>query len=78
MIFTSSEVDSGDESSSCRPLNVIDGTQLAHSNWMKRVSPAPEAADWNLLAYQHNQNIYFITIKPVEPNQELMVGAITK
>lgn len=61
--------------SEARPMNVIDGTSLAHCNWMKRVSPAPDPETWNLLAYQHNQNIFFITVKPIEPHQELMVRA---
>lgn len=53
--------------------NFIDGYNLHKSNWMRYVNPARSMAEQNLVACQNNGEIYFYTIRPVEPNQELLV-----
>ncbi|XP_074034701.1 PR domain zinc finger protein 1 isoform X1 [Leptinotarsa decemlineata] len=51
----------------------IDGFDTSKANWMRYVSPPSSIDSQNLIAYQHEMNIYFYTIKPIEPNQELLV-----
>uniref|UniRef100_A0A674P6W8 PR domain zinc finger protein 1 n=1 Tax=Takifugu rubripes TaxID=31033 RepID=A0A674P6W8_TAKRU len=53
--------------------NFIDGYNVHKSNWMRYVNPARSVAEQNLVACQNNGEIYFYTIRPVEPNQELLV-----
>lgn len=53
--------------------NFIDGYNVHKSNWMRYVNPARSMAEQNLVACQNNGEIYFYTIRPVEPNQELLV-----
>uniref|UniRef100_A0AAR2LZJ4 Tissue-resident T-cell transcription regulator protein ZNF683 n=1 Tax=Pygocentrus nattereri TaxID=42514 RepID=A0AAR2LZJ4_PYGNA len=43
------------------------------SNWMRFVNPARSLAEQNLVACQNSCDIFFYTIRPVEPNQELLV-----
>lgn len=40
---------------------------------MRFVNPAHSLAEQNLVACQNSGDIYFYTIRPVEPNQELLV-----
>lgn len=40
---------------------------------MRYVNPARSLAEQNLVACQNNRDIYFYTLRPVEPNQELLV-----
>lgn len=40
---------------------------------MRYVNPARSLAEQNLVACQNGRDIYFYTIGPVEPNQELLV-----
>ena len=51
----------------------IDGFDASKSNWMRYVNPAYSSESQNLVACQVKQKIYFYTIKPVLPNQELLV-----
>ncbi|XP_055075844.1 PR domain zinc finger protein 1 isoform X1 [Misgurnus anguillicaudatus] len=51
----------------------IDGYDVRHSNWMRYVNPARSLAEQNLVACQNGQDIFFYTIRPVEPKQELLV-----
>lgn len=53
--------------------NFIDGYNVHKSNWMRYVNPARSMAEQNLVACQNNREIYFYTIRPVEPSQELLV-----
>lgn len=53
--------------------NFIDGYNVHKSNWMRYVNPARSMAEQNLVACQNNGEIFFYTIRPVEPNQELLV-----
>nr|XP_020508096.1 PR domain zinc finger protein 1-like isoform X2 [Labrus bergylta] len=53
--------------------NFVDGYDVHRSNWMRYVNPARSAAEQNLVACQNGRDIYFYTIRPVEPNQELLV-----
>ncbi|XP_072227094.1 PR domain zinc finger protein 1 [Leuresthes tenuis] len=51
----------------------IDGYDVHKSNWMRYVNPAHSLAEQNLVACQNGRDIYFYTIRPVEPKQELLV-----
>ncbi|XP_015518943.1 PR domain zinc finger protein 1 [Neodiprion lecontei] len=51
----------------------IDGYDVQKSNWMRYVNPAYSSESQNLIACQYKTNIYFYTIKPILPNQELLV-----
>ncbi|KAH0948574.1 hypothetical protein HN011_001559 [Eciton burchellii] len=51
----------------------IDGYDVQKSNWMRYVNPAYSSESQNLIACQCKMNIYFYTIKPILPNQELLV-----
>jgi len=51
----------------------IDGFDVSKANWMRYVNPAYSSESQNLVACQVKQHIYFYTIKPVMPNQELLV-----
>ncbi|XP_063976093.1 probable serine/threonine-protein kinase DDB_G0282963 isoform X2 [Diachasmimorpha longicaudata] len=51
----------------------IDGYDIQKSNWMRYVNPAYSSESQNLIACQYKMNIYFYTIKPILPNQELLV-----
>ncbi|XP_039293933.1 PR domain zinc finger protein 1 isoform X2 [Nilaparvata lugens] len=51
----------------------IDGYDVAKSNWMRYVNPAYSSESQNLIACQYKMDIYFYTIRPILPNQELLV-----
>lgn len=51
----------------------IDGYDVHRSNWMRYVNPARSASEQNLVACQNGRDVYFYTIHPVEPKQELLV-----
>ncbi|XP_066143195.1 PR domain zinc finger protein 1 isoform X2 [Euwallacea fornicatus] len=51
----------------------IDGYDISKANWMRYVNPAYSSESQNLIACQYKMNIYFYTIKPILPNQELLV-----
>uniref|UniRef100_A0A3B3UPS3 Tissue-resident T-cell transcription regulator protein ZNF683 n=1 Tax=Poecilia latipinna TaxID=48699 RepID=A0A3B3UPS3_9TELE len=51
----------------------IDGCDVQKSNWMRYVNPARCLAEQNLVACQNGRDVYFYTIRPVEPKQELLV-----
>ncbi|XP_072394263.1 PR domain zinc finger protein 1 isoform X2 [Diabrotica undecimpunctata] len=51
----------------------IDGFDTSKANWMRYVNPAYSGESQNLIACQYKMNIYFYTIKPILPNQELLV-----
>uniref|UniRef100_UPI003AAAEA35 PR domain zinc finger protein 1 n=1 Tax=Centroberyx gerrardi TaxID=166262 RepID=UPI003AAAEA35 len=51
----------------------IDGYDVHRSNWMRYVNPARSLAEQNLVACQNGRDVYFYTIRPVEPKQELLV-----
>uniref|UniRef100_A0AAY4ER36 PR domain zinc finger protein 1 n=1 Tax=Denticeps clupeoides TaxID=299321 RepID=A0AAY4ER36_9TELE len=51
----------------------IDGYDVHLSNWMRYVNPARSVAEQNLVACQNGHDVFFYTIRPVEPKQELLV-----
>ncbi|XP_034455018.1 PR domain zinc finger protein 1-like isoform X1 [Hippoglossus hippoglossus] len=53
--------------------NFLDGYDVHRSNWMRYVNPARSLAEQNLVACQNGRDIYFYTIRPVEPKQEMLV-----
>lgn len=79
-IINSDNVDDNinDEASSLQEYNnndyyYIDGANPEQSNWMRFVNPAYSSSAQNLVACQVNQSIYFYTIRPIPPDQELLV-----
>lgn len=53
--------------------HILDGLNEERSNWMRYVNPARGVEEQNLVACQSGLNIYFYTIKPLQPGQELLV-----
>ncbi|KAM9840425.1 PR domain zinc finger protein 1 isoform 2-T2 [Aulostomus maculatus] len=53
--------------------HILDGLNEEQSNWMRYVNPACSVEGQNLVACQHGLDIYFYTIKPLHPGQELLV-----
>ena len=56
-----------------RILYSISCKDKTKANWMRYVQPSYLYSEWNLIAYQHESAIYFLTIKDIYPNQELAV-----
>ncbi|XP_034087568.1 PR domain zinc finger protein 1 isoform X1 [Gymnodraco acuticeps] len=53
--------------------HILDGLNEERSNWMRYVNPACSVQEQNLVACQSGLNIYFYTIKPLQPGKELLV-----
>ncbi|KAL6095887.1 prdm1 [Pungitius sinensis] len=53
--------------------HILDGLNEERSNWMRYVNPACSEEGQNLIACQSGLEIYFYTIKPLQPGQELLV-----
>lgn len=51
----------------------LDACDTSKSNWMRYVNPAFSPDSQNLVAVQHEENIYFYTIRDIQPGEELMV-----
>uniref|UniRef100_A0A1L8DID3 Putative transcription factor blimp-1/prdi-bf1 n=1 Tax=Nyssomyia neivai TaxID=330878 RepID=A0A1L8DID3_9DIPT len=51
----------------------LDGSDTSHANWMRYVASAYSLSVMNLVACQHQEHIYFYTIRDIMPNEELMV-----
>ncbi|KAH3891304.1 histone-lysine N-methyltransferase PRDM9-like isoform X2 [Dreissena polymorpha] len=51
----------------------VDAQNKATSNWMRYVNCAMTEADRNLVGYQYKGGIYYCTLKPVSPGEELLV-----
>lgn len=43
-------------------------------NWMMFVRPAQNHLEQNLVAYQYGSDIFYTTIKNIQPKEELKVG----
>lgn len=46
-------------------------------NWMMFVRPAQNHLEQNLVAYQYGSDIFYTTIKNIQPKEELKVSADT-
>ncbi|XP_067088237.1 PR domain zinc finger protein 1-like [Osmerus mordax] len=53
--------------------HILDGLDEDRSNWMRYVNPACRPEEQNLAACQTGMAIYFYTVQPVCPGQELLV-----
>ncbi|XP_068198182.1 PR domain zinc finger protein 1 isoform X2 [Antennarius striatus] len=53
--------------------HILDGLNEERSNWMRYVNPACNVEEQNLVACQNGLDVYFYTIKPLQPGQELLV-----
>lgn len=51
----------------------LDGSDTTQANWMRYVASAYSLQVMNLVACQHQENIYFYTTRDIMPNEELMV-----
>lgn len=51
----------------------IDCSDEFRSNWMGFIRPARSYSEQNLMAFCNQNEIYFATIKTIEPRQELKV-----
>ncbi|XP_037046771.1 PR domain zinc finger protein 1 isoform X4 [Bradysia coprophila] len=51
----------------------LDGSDTTQANWMRYVASAYSLRVMNLVACQHQENIYFYTTRDIMPNEELMV-----
>uniref|UniRef100_A0A914WU57 PR domain zinc finger protein 1 n=1 Tax=Plectus sambesii TaxID=2011161 RepID=A0A914WU57_9BILA len=56
-----------------RVTRVIDANDERSSNWMRFVNPACSKDSQNLVACQIDSDVYFYSVKPIEPNTELLV-----
>ncbi|CAL8110818.1 unnamed protein product [Orchesella dallaii] len=51
----------------------LDAFNTCRANWMRYVNPAFSSDTQNLIACQYKMQIYFYTVKPILPNEELLV-----
>ncbi len=51
----------------------IDLTDEERCNWMMFVRPAQNHLEQNLVVYQYGSDIFYTTIKNIQPKQELKV-----
>lgn len=59
--------------SDTKRFKYLDAFDVNKSNWMRFVSGAESVIGQNLVACQVNNQIYFYTVKPIMPDQELLV-----
>ena len=55
-----------------KPHLVLDCRNEEHSNWMMFVKRARTSLEQNLMVYQQQEDIYFITCKQIQPGTELL------
>lgn len=53
----------------------LDLTDEESCNWLMFVRPAQNHLEQNLVAYQYGSEIFYTTIKNIQPKQELKVSA---
>ncbi|XP_008301682.1 PR domain zinc finger protein 1 isoform X2 [Stegastes partitus] len=53
--------------------HILDGLKEEQSNWMRYVNPARTVEEQNLVACQSGLDIFFYTVKALQPGQELLV-----
>ena len=51
---------------------IIDGKDVTKANWMRHVQPA-QGIHQNLVAYQDREEIYFLTVRQIDKDEELFV-----
>ena len=51
---------------------IIDGKDVTKANWMRHVQPA-KGIHQNLVAYQDREEIYFLTVRQIDKDEELFV-----
>jgi len=52
-------------------MHILDLKDESEANWMKYVKPAYNSSSQNLVAYQEGKDVYFLTIKSVNVDEEL-------
>ncbi|KAM3861183.1 PR domain zinc finger protein 1 [Diretmus argenteus] len=53
--------------------HILDGLNEERSNWMRYVNPARGVEEQNLVACQSGPDVFFYTVRPLRPGQELLV-----
>jgi len=61
------------DKSNGRVVKFVDAKDKNKSNWMRFVLPAYSSTHQNLIAYQDNRELFFLTTKPVLRGEELTV-----
>ena len=56
-----------------RFLFVRDAEDSSKSNWMRYVQPAISKESQNIVAYEHNGDVYFLAVRAIQPREELTV-----
>jgi len=56
-----------------KPVRCVDASEPGLSNWMRFVNCARHDGEQNLEAFQCRGNIYYKTIRHVNPHEELLV-----
>ena len=51
---------------------IIDGKDVTKANWMRHVQPS-KGIHQNLVAYQDREEIYFLTVRQIDKDEELFV-----
>jgi hypothetical protein len=51
---------------------IIDGKDVTKANWIRHVQPA-QGIHQNLVAYQDREEIYFLTVRQIDKDEELFV-----
>lgn len=54
----------------------LDLSDEDNCNWMMFVRPAQNHLEQNLVAYQYGSEIFYTTIKNIQPKQELKVSPV--
>ena len=52
-------------------MRVVDTSEENSSNWLMFVKPARVSAEQNLIAFQQGNEIFFISKREIEPEEEL-------
>nr|XP_056711448.1 PR domain zinc finger protein 5 isoform X2 [Euleptes europaea] len=55
-------------------LYVLDASNPRHSNWLRFVHEAPSQEQKNLAAIQEGENIFYLAVKDIETDTELLIG----
>lgn len=54
----------------------VNADDPSNSNWMRFVNCSRSEGEQSVQAYQHRGHIYFIAHKAIQPNTEILVGAL--
>ena len=52
---------------------ILDGKDITQANWIRHVQPAFQGENQNLVAYQEGEQIFFLTVRQIQQDEELFV-----